>query len=268
MFRSLLFVPAHRPERFAKAIATKADAICIDMEDAVPLPDRPAGRENLRAFFEKPRKGGPAIGVRMNCVRSVDGARDLDALSQMSGIDFIMVPKVDHSHEIVTVEEVFAGKVPLWPIMESAKGLRNVWAIAEAPGVRGIIFGAADFSSDVRCEMEWEPLLVARGTLAAACAGAEIELLDVPHIDVHDAEGLIASSKRVKAMGFTGRACIHPAQVEDVNRIFSPSDAEVTQARRMMEAFEKAHGAATLLDGRLVERPQIRAAKRILSLAS
>jgi citrate lyase subunit beta/citryl-CoA lyase/(S)-citramalyl-CoA lyase len=204
----------------------------------------------------------------MNCVRSIDGARDLDALSQIPGIDFIMVPKVDHSHELAVVEEVFSGKVPRWPIMESAKGLRNVWAIAEAPGVRGIIFGAADFSSDIHCEMEWEPLLVARGTLASACAAAEIELLDVPHIDVYDTEGLIASTKRVKAMGFTGRACIHPAQVGEVNRIFSPSTAEITQARRMMEAFEKAHGAATLLDGRLVERPQIRAAKRLLSLAN
>jgi citrate lyase beta subunit len=268
MFRSLLFVPAHRPERFDKAIAAKADSVCIDMEDAVPLPDRPVGRENLRSFFKTPRAGGPAVGVRMNCVRSIDGARDLDALSQMSGIDFIMVPKVDHSHELAIVEEVFAGKVPLWPIMESAKGFRNVWAIAAAPNVHGIVFGAADFSSDVRCEMEWEPLLVARGTLASACAAAEIELLDVPHIDVHDTEGLIASTKRVRAMGFTGRACIHPGQVAEVNRIFSPSDTELTQARRVMEAFEKAHGAATLLDGRLVERPQIRAAQRILSLAS
>lgn len=268
MFRSLLFVPAHRPERYAKAIQAGADSVCIDLEDAVPAPERPQARKSLAEYLASREKRGPAVGVRMNCVRSTDGFRDVNSLLDGPLPDFIMVPKVDHPNELTVINDVFGGRVALWPIMESAQGARRVWEIAEAPGVVGIIFGAADYSADVRCRMEWEPLMFARGSLAAACAGAGIELLDVPHIEVRDTDGLIASTHRVKAMGFTGRACIHPDQVGPVNTIFAPSREEIEQARRIMDAFTLSKGAATLLDGKLVERPQIRAAERILSIAS
>jgi citrate lyase subunit beta/citryl-CoA lyase/(S)-citramalyl-CoA lyase len=265
-YRSLLFVPGSRPDRFIKALDAGADAVCIDLEDAVP----PAGKAEARAqalAFLASDQHPVARGLRINGVRSADGLRDLVALLDSEArSDFLMVPKVAAGEDLALIAEALGSNAPpLWPVVESAEGLRRVWDICAAPGVAGVLFGGADLSADLGSDMGWDALLLARSTLVSAAARAGIATLDVPHLDLKDPADLVASTARAKALGFTGRSCIHPNQVAVVNATFSPSPAELERARRVVEAFDAAGGAAALLDGKLIELPVIRAARRVLS---
>lgn len=269
MIQSLLFVPGARPERFDKARAAGAHAVCIDLEDAVAPPDKAAARATTLGYLEALGGAGAPVGLRTNALRSADGLADLAALAASPARPaFVMLPKAATGQDVAVVAEALGreGRY-LWPIVESAVALKNAWDIAAAPGVAGVLFGGADFSADIGARLAWEPMLHARGVLAAACAAAGVDLLDVPHIDVNDDEGLAAECARVRAMGFTGKACIHPRQVPLVNAAFAPDAAEIAHAKRVMEAFENARGAAALLDGKLIELPLIRAARRILAAA-
>jgi citrate lyase beta subunit len=271
-FRSLLFVPGNRPERFDKALAAGADAICIDLEDAVPPDAKAQARAGVMAWLDSRPHDGPAIGVRFNGLTTLDGFRDVVAYAEAAGRpDFIMIPKASGAAELRQLVDVLDRRTTaLWPIVESAIGLRHAYEIADAPVVRGLLFGGADYSADVGCTMDWDSLAHARGTLAAAAAAAGamsggIQLLDVPYLDVNDTDGLIASTRRTMAMGFTGRACIHPSQVGPVNEVYTPTQAEVDKARAVIAALEAADGKAALFNGKLVEKPVILAAQRTLA---
>jgi citrate lyase subunit beta/citryl-CoA lyase/(S)-citramalyl-CoA lyase len=254
-YRSLLFVPGSRPDRFDKAAGAGADAVCIDLEDAVP----PDGKDAARGAAITALDG--RFGLRVNAVGTADGEGDLAALNGAKPV-FVMIPKAASAADVNAVRA--ACDAPLWPIVESAEGLYAAWDIAAAPGVKGVLFGGADYAADLGCTMAWEPLFHARGVLTAACARAGVELLDVPHLDIADEADLIASTQRIKAMGFTGRACIHPSQIAPVHAVFTPTEAEIAHARRVLDAFEAAGGGAALLDGKLIEKPLIRAAMRTL----
>jgi citrate lyase subunit beta/citryl-CoA lyase/(S)-citramalyl-CoA lyase len=265
-YRSLLFVPGSRPDRFHKALEAGADAVCIDLEDAVPPDGKAQAQIDALTFLSVYGRASP-VGLRINGVRSRDGLRDLIALPRGRGRpDFLMVPKVAAGEDLALIVEVLgANAPPLWPVIESAEGLRRAWEICAAPGVAGVLFGGADLSADLGSDMGWDALLLARSTLVAAAARAGIATLDVPHLDLKDPDDLAASTARAKALGFTGRSCIHPDQVAAVNAAFSPSPAQIERAQRVVEAFDAAGGAAALLDGKLIEQPVIRAARRVLS---
>lgn len=269
-FRSLLFVPGNRPERFSKALMTAADSVCADLEDAVPPDQKTRAREEvLKNFLGQPKTPGAQKGVRLNGLATRAGFEDVAALSEaIIAADFVMIPKAQSPQELENLRSAIgAACPPLWPIVESGKGLEAAYGIAAADGIGGVLFGGADFSADIGSTMDWDALAYARGRLAAACGAAGVELLDVPYLDVKDADGLAASTARAKALGFTGRACIHPDQVDVVNAAFTPTAAEVERARRVIAALEDAKGAAALLDGKLVERPVILAAQRVLERA-
>lgn len=261
-FRSLLFVPGSRPDRFGKALAAGADAVCIDLEDAVAPDAKDAARAAVTAFLASRGLAGP--GVRINGPGSAFMDADLQAV-RGHPMAFVMVPKVESAGQLESaLQRLGPAPPPLWPIVESPEGLRQAWEIAAAPGVAGVLFGAADYAAEVGCTLEWDALLYARGALAAAAARAGVELLDVPHLDLADEADLITSTARAKALGFTGRACIHPAQVGAVNAAYTPTEAEADRARRVVAAFEEARGGAALLGGTLIELPLIRAARRTL----
>lgn len=267
-YRSLLFVPGSRPDRFGKALDAGADAVCIDLEDAVPPSGKTQARAEALAFVGEASRS-VALGLRINSVRSADGLRDLVALIDSGARpDFLMVPKVAAGEDLALIAEALGSDAPpVWPVIESAEGLRRAWDICAAPGVAGALFGGADLSADLGSDMGWDALLLARGALVAAAARARIATLDVPHLDLKDPADLAASTTRAKALGFTGRSCIHPDQVAAVNTAFSPSSAEIERARRVVAAFDAAGGAAALLDGKLIELPVIRAARRALGRA-
>ncbi|MGY6628317.1 MAG: HpcH/HpaI aldolase/citrate lyase family protein [Oceanicaulis sp.] len=269
--RSLLFVPGSRPERIAKALAAGADGVCIDLEDAVPPSGKHEARDAVMAALSEPRKAGlPRVGFRINSPRTSAGLADLAAYAHGEGhADFLMIPKVSHAEELVIITEALGGQdaPPLWPVIESALGLKRAWEIASAPGVEGVLFGGADFAADLAVTMDWEPLFHARGVLAAAAAASGVELMDVPWLDVEDEAGLVDTTARAKALGFTGRACIHPKQVSGVAAAFMPREDELARARAILEAFDKAEGGAALFNGKLIELPVIRAARRTLAAA-
>jgi (S)-citramalyl-CoA lyase len=268
-WRSLLFVPGARPERFEKALAGGADVVCIDLEDAVPPPQKADARVWAIEFISREREAAPALGLRLNGMRTREGIGDLAILiASEARPDFVMLPKAAHAEELAILASVLGPRARLFPILESAEGLRNVWDICAAPQVEAVLFGGADYSADLGAALTWEAMLHARGALAAAAARAGVALFDVPHLDVEDDAGLAESTQRAKALGFTGRACIHPRQVATVNAAFTPTSAEVERARRVIAALEEAKGAAALLDGKLIELPVIRAAERVLARAA
>ncbi len=244
-------------------MAAGADAVCIDLEDAVAPSDKGEGRRSVVEFLA--RGGRAGVGVRINSLDSPYWRDDCAALKGASAA-FVMIPKADSAEQALAVRsELGARSLRLWPIVESVRGLRAVWDIASSPGVEGLLFGAYDLSADIGCEPTWESLLYARGRTVAAAASARVDLLEAPWLDVKDEAGLRRSVRLAKAMGFTGASCIHPVQVAAVNEAFSPTAEEVGQARRVLEAFDAAGQGVALLDGKLIELPVVRSARNILA---
>jgi citrate lyase subunit beta/citryl-CoA lyase/(S)-citramalyl-CoA lyase len=270
-YRSLLFVPGSRPERFAKAQDTRADVVCIDLEDAV-VPEAKAQAQRLALDYLKGQSAGPC-GIRINNLRSREGLSDVLALAAAlddgANVALVMVPKPETAQELGLLRAVIGPACPpIWPVIESATALKSAWDICAVPGVGGVVFGGVDFSADIGSDMGWDALFLARSTLAAACALSGIGLLDVPYLDTADEAGLLQETARVKAMGFHGRACIHPAQIGPINALFTPTPDELNRARQVIETFAAAKGNAALLNGKLIELPVVRSAQRILDRAA
>lgn len=260
--RSLLFVPGSAPKRFATALTAGADAMCVDLEDAVAFDAKESARGAAVALLREARANGVALGVRINTADTSLGQADLAAMRDVPP-DFVMAPKMSVAHTPL-IRSVLP-TTPICALIETPEGVRDCWSICAAPGVAMTLFGAFDYAAFVGCTMDWESLLFARAQLAAASAAAGIHLLDAPSSDVADLDGLRTSTDRAKALGFAGRACIHPSQVSVVNDAFTPTTAEVEQARRVVAAFEASPGGAALLDGKLLERPVAEQARRILA---
>jgi citrate lyase subunit beta/citryl-CoA lyase/(S)-citramalyl-CoA lyase len=261
-----LFVPGARPERFEKALLAGANAVVIDLEDAVPFDQKSATRRTVCDYL-KNYSGVGRLGVRINSPMTPDGVRDLAALSDIGRVpSLLMIPKVATAAEVAVASGALSiSSTCVVPIVESATGLKNCWDIAAAPHVEAVLFGAIDLAADIGGQPSWEAMLFARSRLATACADAGVELLDVPSIDIDDDAGLREATLKARAIGFTGRACIHPRQVPIVNAAFQPSEAEISHARRVIKALDDAKGAAVQLDGKMVELPVIRSARRILA---
>jgi citrate lyase beta subunit len=270
-FRSLLFVPGIRPERFAKAIAAGADAVCIDLEDAVPLHEKAAARAAVLDFVAAMPEDRPcAIGVRINPIGTEEAQNDIDGFASSPRVpDFFMVPKAVSASDLVNLPKaVREPKVPVWAVIESVDGLLNTVAIAKACAPNGgILFGGADFSAEIGTTLEWEPLFYARSKIASEARVAPLTLLDVPYLDVNNPEGLRMECERIAALGYNGKACIHPNQIAIVNAAFSPSTASIEWARRVSIARAESQGGAVLLDGKLLDAPVYLRAERILTQA-
>lgn len=266
-YRSLLFVPGARPDRFDKAVASGADAVCIDLEDAVAPGQKAEARQATLGFLKAP-SGAAAVGLRVNALVGLDGWRDVVALAE-SGVrpSFVMIPKASGAEELLQLRAVLGPSCPpLWPLMETPEAYFALPAVARAVGeAGGLMFGGADYSASIGSDMGWDALFAARSAIVAAAAISGCEAMDVPFLDVRDEAGLRAETRRVRALGFTGRACIHPAQVAAINEIFTPSTDEISKAEKIRAAYEATGGGVALLDGRLIEAPVLRAAERMLA---
>jgi (S)-citramalyl-CoA lyase len=275
-FRSLLFVPGIRPERFAKAVAAGADAVCIDLEDAVPPHEKEAARAAVLDFIARmPEDRSSAIGVRINPLDTAAGLKDVLGFKESGATpDFLMLPKASDTRDFSIMDAVLGNgiqhlrRTPMWAVVETTFGLRQASSLAGSCGFRGgILFGGADFSAEIGTSMDWEPLLYARSKLVTEVKHVGGGLLDVPFLDTKDDDGLRNECQRVKALGFLGKACIHPNQVAIVNEVFSPSEAEIVWAKRVVEAGAQQQGSAILLDGKLLDAPVYLRAQRILTQA-
>jgi (S)-citramalyl-CoA lyase len=266
--RSLLFVPALRPDRVAKAVAAGADIVCVDLEDSV-APERKADARKLVVQTLRDKPAGATYCVRINPIAGDDGKQDAAALAAANvRPDYIMVPKIDGVAEIADVRKrLGAAAAPLIPIIETAQALDNAGDIARAVAPDGLLFfGAMDLSAELGCALEWEPLIYARGRIIQAAALGGIDAMDTPYADIADDAGAIAEAKLGRKFGFTGKAAIHPKHIAGIHAAFTPTEAEVNWARRVRDAWKASTGAVQL-DGKMIDRPVLRAAERMLALA-
>lgn len=259
--RSYLFVPGNRPERFAKAEAAGADAVIIDLEDAVPPAEKSAARDAAAAWLG----AGHTALVRVNAADS-DWFDDDLKIGALPGLAGFVLPKAERRESLVSA----AGRLPegraLLPIIESAAGFAYLGQLAAAPQVRRLMFGSIDFQLDLGIEGEGEELLYFRSRLVLASRLANLERpVDGVTVAIGDDAALQREATRSRRLGFGGKLCIHPRQVAVVNRCFHPSPEEVAWARRVTAAAEAAGGAAVAVDGRMVDRPVLLKAQRILA---
>lgn len=267
--RSLLFVPAVRPDRVPKALATGADAVCVDLEDGVSFAAKDEARAAALALFADREHSNVEVSLRINDPRHELGQRDLNAIVG-SGIrpDAVMVPKVTGPDDVVAVDAALSGASPSIRLIiqiETACGIAAAHEIgAASPNVDVLFFGAIDFSADVGCAVDWEALLYARSQVVLASALSDVPSLDSPFMDVPALDALAEESKRVRQLGFEGKAAIHPTQVAVIQDAFTPTDAEVAWARKIMASYDANQGGVLLVEGKLIERPVILAAQRTL----
>lgn len=270
--RSLLFVPGVSEKMMLKARDTEADALILDLEDAVS-PDRKAeARQTVMRMLGETDFGAKPVFVRIN--RLAEGFSEEDARAVAASRAFgAVMPKVDRPEEVVAVAKLLASHQRLICMIESPRGVLNCPAIAEASSmIYGLMFGSADFSTATRARLtEGEPeLLVARSRMLYSARAAGIEAYDAPYFSIPDLEGLRKDSERARNLGYDGRAIIHPSHIAAVNEVFAPSEAEIAQARKIVAAMNEALDrglAAVQFEGQLIEPLHARAAQRILDVA-
>jgi len=261
MIQSMLFVPGSKPERFAKALASGADCVCIDLEDAVPRDNKADARKAAIAAMGEPR-----LAIRINGVKTVDGLLDLLAIESAAMRPHILfVPMVESAVEIELIRSIL-GKIMIVPLIETVLGLRNAHEIASSQGTGMIMFGGGDFSSELGVDLAWSPLLAARSAFVMAAAGAGIPAMDVPFISLDDPDGLADECKKAKALGFSAKAAIHPDQIETIHAVFRPTIEQILEAEAAEAAFSEASGAAVRFKGKILEAPLMRRYRQILSL--
>ena len=270
--RSLLFVPAVRPDRFPKALATGADAVCIDLEDGVAPGAKDAARAQALALLAGRGPSAAEVSLRINDAKTELGRTDLAALVESGARpDALMLPKVAGADEIRAVGAALArggGALPLIVQIETAAGLLAAADIAAAsPHVSAVFFGAIDLSADLGCAVEWEALLYARSRVVLAAGAAGVAALDSPFMDVPALGALAEATSRVRRLGFTGKAAIHPTQVPVIQAAFAPSAAETAWARKIVAEYERQQGGVLLVEGQLIELPVVRSARRTLRIA-
>ncbi len=264
LLRSLLFVPGSKPERFNKAKAAGADMICIDLEDAVLPEDKDIARQAVVDYI---KAGNADICVRINPADSWLGQTDLAALSKAPPA-YIMLAKCESESDIEQAASVFNGKTKLIGLIESIAGLENAYSIASSSEkVAALMFGGADFSAELGCSFSYQPLLFARSQLVMAAAKAKVDVFDVPFVDIHDIEQLTAETAAIQALGFTGKAAIHPKQIEAIHQAFTPTDAQIEYAQAVVNAVDGVDAGVVVVNGRMVDRPIIIASHRVLALA-
>lgn len=252
--RAPLFVPATRPERFAKAAASGADAVILDLEDAVAAADKAGARAALRRDFWD----GPVI-VRINGVGTSWHEDDMAAVAALAP-DAVMLPKAEDPAAVAAVHA--ASGLPLIALVESAAGLAAARAIAATQGVARLAFGSVDFCADLGCEHVREALTPARAELTLASRLARIAApLDGVTLEVADGAAAHDDALHARAMGMTGKLCIHPRQAPEVLRAFAPSAAQIDWARRVLASGD----GAVAVDGQMVDEPVRARARAILA---
>lgn len=256
--RSYLFVPANLPERFEKAWSAGADAVIVDLEDAVPAAGKAAARAALAAWLTPAR---PVV-VRINGAGTEWFAADL-ALCGAPGVAAVVLSKAEQGADVARVAA--AGARAVLPLIESAAGFGSLDAIARAPGVQRLLFGAIDFQLDLDIRGEREELLYFRSQLVLASRLAGIAApVDGVTVALGDDAQLAGDAMHARRMGFGGKLRIHPKQLGEVHRCFRPGGEELAWARRVVAAAAQSEGAAVALDGQMIDRPVILRARRIL----
>jgi citrate lyase subunit beta/citryl-CoA lyase len=261
--RSYLFVPGDRPDRFEKARQSGADAVIIDLEDAVESAHKDVAREAVASWLSPTRP----VYVRINGTDTPWFEGDLEVVG-LPGVLGVVLPKAEWPEQVAQVADRLTGDGRVMPLMETALSVWHVGALAQAPRVERLAFGSVDFQLDTGISGEYEELLYARSRLVMASRVASI----LPPVDgvtlaFEDQARLRDDVTRARRLGFGGKLCVHPQQVETINQGFAPTEAEQAWATRILEAVEVSGEGAFRLHGELIDRPVIDRARAILAQA-
>ena len=283
VMRSILTVPVVVQRFVDKAPAAGADAVCLDLEDSIPPAEKAAARPLARRAIETMPRSAFALYVRINGYATGLTDDDLAAVVR-PGLDAIVLSKAESARMIADLDAhlgrlegehgIEAGHVAIVPLIETAKGMMEAYDLCRAsPRVTGAIFGAEDFATDMaikRTETA-EEVLWARSMVAVACRAARILAIDTPDPNYSDESHLRREMSKARSLGYTGKLCIHPTQVQIANEIFRPAEDEVAEARAIVETFEReglAKGiAAIAVDGKMIDTPIYRRARRLVEWA-
>ncbi len=290
--RTMLFVPAARWSMIEKAVVSAADAVCLDLEDSVPDAEKPAGRANAARAFRELDFGPRLRMLRINGLDTPFAYRDLIEVVEAAGdrIDLIMLPKAGAAKDVAFVDILlgqieahrgFPNRIGIEAQIETAAGFVSIREIAAAsPRLEALIFGPGDYAASMHMPLanigeadehdalypghRWHAVMHA---IVAHARANGLRAIDGPYAGYKDAAGFERSCRVARAMGFDGKQCIHPAQVETANAIFSPTAGEVAHAREIVEAYKRAvaegRGSASW-NGKMIDAANIRMARTIL----
>lgn len=286
LIRSMLFVPGGRRNMIEKASASAADAVCLDLEDSVPNEEKPGARATCARALRELDFGARVRILRVNALDTPFTYRDLVDVVEPAGdrIDLIMLPKASGPHDVAFVEtllrQIGASHISIEAQIETAAGFLYAREIAASPRLEALIFGPGDYAASMRMPSasigeadshdalypghRWHAVMQ---TIVAAARVHGHRAMDGPYAAFKDAAGFERSCRIARAMGFDGKQCIHPSQLETVNSIFGPTAEEIAQARRVVAAYRAAVAegrGAVSLDGRMIDAANIRMAQVIL----
>ncbi len=282
VLRSLLFVPGNQPRMLEKALGLAPDAYVPDLEDSVPLEEKENARGVVASWLPSLGGAGPLVIPRIN---SLDTGLLEDDLAAVVGAHIfgVSVGKIQSAQEVERIAAMLSdlerkvgldvGRIRLVPWIETAMAIVDAYKLcASSPRVVGVAFGAEDFTHDMGIERTADDteILYPRSVIAVAARAAGVLALDTPFFGFRDSDGLRHDAATARSLGFRGKFAIHPAQIDIINETFSPSLAEIEQARRVVAAFEAAKRqgrGSTSLDGQVIDVPVVRRAERLLEVA-
>lgn len=257
--RSYLFVPGNRPERYAKALSAGADAVIVDLEDAVPSQEKSAARQLIADWLTTERQ----VFIRINGPETQWFNDDIE-LCKNPGIAGIVLAKAQYVEDLAAVGNVVPSK-PILPIIESAIGFANAGALSRYVGVQRLVFGTIDFQRDLGIDGDKDELLYFRSQLVLISRIANLQApVDGITTDIVNPDALRDDVERSRKLGFAAKLCIHPAQVAVVNDSFMPSAEKVAWAERVLEANQQSGGNPIKVDGAMVDLPVVLQAEDIV----
>lgn len=257
--RTLLFVPGTAPARFDKALASAADLVIIDLEDAVAEADKSRARDAAAMWL---RAGGRAA-VRVNASCSAHHAQDLSALAGLPGLLAVLLPMADSAEPLAALGESLGPRVAIVPMVETAAGVLRALELASAPEVTRLAFGHLDLAADIDSDTCPEAMLMARSTIVMASRAAGLSgPIDGITTALDDPAAVGRDARRARGLGFTGKLCIHPCQLQPVMAAMTPSNDDVAWARKILETGGE---GALRVGGQMVDAPIIAKAEAIMS---
>jgi citrate lyase beta subunit len=272
-FRSVLFVPGVRSDRFASAMSSGADAIVLDLEDSVEAARKDEARRAVAAFLATAPASSATRLVRVNSAGSRWWAQDLEWMGTLPACDGAVLPKAESASHVEELSRAAGGR-PVIPLLETARGVLHAAAIAGArASIPAICFGAEDLTAEIGVPRTTvgEELLFARSQVVLAATTIGAAAVDAVFVDIKAVDQLRVDAARARALGFRGKMAIHPGQVGVINEVFSPSASEIERARRVVDAYDAAAAAGEgviRLDDRMVDAPVVMRARRLLAIAA
>jgi (S)-citramalyl-CoA lyase len=268
--KSWLFTPATKADRFGRAAEVHADALIIDLEDAVALSDKQKARTAALQYLEQPAQGRLPCALRINAPVTRTGIEDLHSLLESSAApDYIILPKCDSPVFISMVRTLLdqaAKDTEIIALIESAKGIEGLPDIVKSDVKPvALLFGSADMVADLGAKTAWESLLFIRSRIVQVAASAGIAAVDSPFFEIDDLEGLKKETKAAEDLGFHGKAAIHPKQIPIINEVFVPSAEEIAKARQILAVNQQGVGS---VDHQMVDEAIARKARLTLERAA